>query len=291
MNLLQIKYFHEIVKQKKLSTAAEVLYVSQPALSSAIKELEKEFGIKLFQRHHGGMELTPEGEEFYKISKKILSSADYLRDKMSELSKGRKVLKLGIPPMIGAILLPEILSKFGNNHPEIQLSLTEGGKDELLKELKEDNIDMVFIPHNSPVSSEFNSQKIAEFEIACCVSRNNPLSSLNVITPSDLINTPLVLFKDGFFQTGIIKKWFSQNDVAPEILLQTEQFSTLESLINHNLCAGFVFKKLTQSNPGLCAVATSVPMLSSVSLVWKKGLKSNELSKSFAGFVKENIKL
>lgn len=289
MNLLQIKYFHEVVRHKTLSAAADSLYITQPALSNAVRELEKEFEIKLFNRRHGGMELTPEGEEFYKISKNILSSAHYLKDKMSELSKGRKVLKLGIPPMIGAILLPEILGKFRSENPGIELLLSEGGKDELLKELKDDNIDMVFIPHNSPVSSEFNSEKIAEFEIVCCVSPENPLSALKAITPSDLKDMPLVLFKDGFFQTGIIKQWFSKSGVGPEILLQTEQFSTLESLIKRNLCAGFVFKKLTENNPNLCSVSASVPMMSDVSLVWKKGLKASEINKNFAEFVKKAI--
>ncbi len=289
MNLLQIKYFHEVVKHKTLSAAAEILYISQPALSSAIKELEKEFEIKLFERHHGGMELTPEGEEFYNISKNILYSADYLKDKMTELSKGRKVLKLGIPPMIGSILLPEILDEFKSKKPDIALSLSEGGKDELLKKLKDNLIDMAFIPHNSPVSGELISEKIAEFDIVCCVNNQNPLSKLKAISPEDLKNTPLILFKDGFFQTEIIKKWFSDSGIAPEILLQTEQFSTLESLIKSNLGAGFVFKKLTCGKPHLCSVATSVPMVSTVSLVWKKGSASYETNLKFAEFVKENI--
>ena len=291
MNLLQIKYFHEVVEHKTLSSAAEVLYISQPALSSAVKELEKEFGVKLFKRHHGGMELTAEGEEFYNISKNILFSAEHLKDKMAELSERKKVLKLGIPPMIGAVLLPEILVRFNDKNLGLRLSLTEGGKDELLKKLKDNLIDMAFVPHNNPVSAEFNSEKITEFEIVCCVNHKSPLSKLEFITPKDLKDTPLVLFKDGFFQTGLIKKWFADNGAAPGILLQTEQFSTLESLIKSNLCAGFVFKKLTENNPNLCSVATSQPMVSDVSLVWKKGLSSNETNLKFAEFVKKNVKL
>ena len=289
MNLLQVKYFHEVVKHKTLSAAAEVLFISQPALSSSIKELEKEFNIKLFERRHGGMELTAEGEEFYNISKNILYSANHLKNKMAELSTKRKVLKLGIPPMIGSILLPEILVPFGQKHPDIQLSLSEGGKDELLQKLRDNIIDMAFIPHNTPLSGEFNSEKITEFHIVCCVNHENPLSKLKVITPDALKNTPLILFKDGFFQTEIIKKWFADSNITPEILLQTEQFSTLESLIKSNLGAGFVFKKLTEEKPHLCPVSTSVPMVSTVSLLWKKGLGKNHTARIFADFIKENI--
>ena len=210
---------------------------------------------------------------------------------MQELAMGKKVLKLGIPPMIGSILLPEILVPFGKKHPHIQLALSEGGKDELLKKLRDNLIDMAFIPHNSPVSSEFNSEKITEFDIVCCVNHQNPLAELKTITPNDIKNTPLVLFKDGFFQTSVVKKWLSDSGITPEILLQTEQFSTLESLIKNNLGAGFVFKKLTEEKPHLCPVPTSVPMVSTISLVWKKGVDSNETNQKFAKFVKSNVKL
>ena len=71
--------------------------------------------------------------------------------------------------------------------------------------------------------------------------------------------------------------------------MQTEQFSTLESLIKNNLGAGFVFKKLTEEKPHLCPVKTAVPMVSTVSLVWKKGLGKNPTTRIFADFVKENI--
>ena len=291
MNLLQIKYFHEVVKHKTLSAAAESMYISQPALSNAIRELENEFGLKLFIRHHGGMELTFEGEQFYSLSKGILSSEENLKSKMTELSKGRMVLKLGIPPMIASILLPEILSGFSDINPNISLSLTEAGKDELLKKLKENLIDMAFIPHNSPISADFKSEKVTEYEIVCCVSRKTPLSDLKSITPSHLKNTPIILFKDGFFQTGIIKNWFEKYGINPEVLLQTEQFSTLESLIENNLGAGFVFKKLTEGNPKLCSVPINEPMLSQVSLVWKKGLNETKANKIFAEFMRGITKI
>ena len=62
MNINQLKYFDAVCTFQSVSLAAEYLHISQPSLSSAIKELENEFGILLFKRHHRGMVLTPEGE-------------------------------------------------------------------------------------------------------------------------------------------------------------------------------------------------------------------------------------
>ena len=61
MNLIQLKYFHAVCQFQTVSEAAEYLYISQPSLSNAIKELENEFGVALFRRHHRGMTLTEEG--------------------------------------------------------------------------------------------------------------------------------------------------------------------------------------------------------------------------------------
>ena len=66
VNLVQLKYFQAVCSYRTVSNAAEYLHISQPSLSCAIKELESEFGVLLFRRHHRGMKLTSEGEVLYK---------------------------------------------------------------------------------------------------------------------------------------------------------------------------------------------------------------------------------
>ena len=108
MNLVQLKYFQAVCKYQSVSAAAEYLYISQPTLSSAIKELEREFGVSLFRRHHRGMVLTPEGTELLKHCERLLSHADQVERIMSDFGKRRNVLRLGVPPMIGSLFLPKI---------------------------------------------------------------------------------------------------------------------------------------------------------------------------------------
>ena len=78
MTLLQLKYFLAVCKFQTVSDAATYLYVSQPSLSASIKELEKEFGVALFHRHHHVMSLTPEGETLYRSAKALLEQAIYI---------------------------------------------------------------------------------------------------------------------------------------------------------------------------------------------------------------------
>lgn len=291
MNLLQIKYFHTVCLYKTISAAAEVLYITQPALSNAIKELEKEFGVTLFERRHKGMILTQAGEEFYKKSKEILSHTEQLVLSMRDLGQGRKILKLGIPPMIGSLILPLICKDFCENHSDIDLKITEGGKEELLKKLSDDMLDMVFLPHNAPIEKDLTSMPVAKYEIVCCVNKKSRLSGLKRIQAKDLEKVPLVLFKDSFFQTETIKKWFASSGVQPEILLQTEQLSTVETLISENLAAGFLFRQLIRHNPDFCPVSVKGPMFSDVSLVWKKNAFVTYSMTKFSEFISKNVQL
>ena len=105
MNFTQLKYFEVICSCGSVSKAAEVLHISQPSLSMAIRELETEYGVFLFKRHHKGVSLTPEGETLLALSRDILTRVEDMTAIMKDLGRGRKILKLGLPPMIGSLFL------------------------------------------------------------------------------------------------------------------------------------------------------------------------------------------
>ncbi len=280
MNLNQLKYFCTVCLFQTVSDAAEYLHISQPSLSGAIKDLENEFGVRLFRRHHRGMELTPEGEVLYKMGKDIILRAEQTENIMKDLGRERKKLRLGVPPMIGSVILPKIYRDFFSVHTDITPEIVEGGRSDLVQKLSDDYLDMIFVPHNRPLDSAFSTMEAARLEIVCCTQKDSPLFLQDVATPSLLKNIPLVLFEDSFFQTEEIKKWFVRGDVKPNILLQTAQLSTMLSIISNQIAAGFMFRKLIEKNTDFKAVPMQLPLYVNVSLVWKKE------SYSFAGMQK-----
>ena len=279
----------KVYELKNISKASEVLYVSQPSISYSIKELENQFGVTLFRRQHNGMALTDEGEIFFNLASNLISHAEDVERIMYEIGNGKKLLRLGVPPMIGSLVLPVIYRDYIIKYPDIELKITEGGTNEILKLLNSDQLDMVLIPHNSSIDSQLKSTKIAQFEIVCYAHKNNSISKKDAIMPYDLKNENLVLFKNSFFQTEQIKRWFSCKNVEPKILLQTDQLSTLINIIESNQAIGFMFKELINKKPDLVAIPLKEQMKIEVSLVWRKE-KSFEAMKGFADFVK-TIKL
>ncbi len=287
MNLNQLKYFYTVCTCGSLSEASEHLHISQPSLSSAIKALESEFGVALFTRSHYGMTLTSEGKTLLDLCRNLLSQAEQLEDIMKDLGSERTRLRLGVPPMLGSLILPSIFKDFCPLHPDITLEIVEDGRTELLYKLSENQLDMVFLLQNNSLGAKFSSINVGQLEIVCCSAKENPISKYTNVTPQILLDTPLVLFENSFFQTEKIKKWFGDRQINPNIIMQTKQLSTMLTLIRQNVAAGFVFSELARSSKEFVSISADPPMYVEVSLVWNKDFYSLGSMKKFKKYVQE----
>jgi len=289
MNLNQLKYFHAVCTFKSLSLASEHLYISQPSLSNSLKALENEFGVMLFRRRHHGMELTNEGKLLYNMCAELLENARQIENTMSAFGKNKNTIRLGVPPMIGYLLLPHIYGEFLKDNPEISIRITEGGRHELLEKLSSDYLDIAILPHSMNFDSSFSAQGITEFEIACLVSKENQLSGNAEISPANLTGVPVCLFDNNFFQTEEIKKWFAGENVTPNILLQTAQLSTMLNMVSNNISVGFAFKDLVGESSPVGVIPMENPIFVSVSLVWKSDSFGFDALERLKGFLRDRI--
>ena len=286
MNLVQLKYFQTVCVYGSVSAASEYLFISQPSLSAAIKDLEEEFGVSLFIRHHKGMILTEEGEALYRLSNDLLSHAADVKREMEDMGVNRKVLRLGIPPMIGSLILPRIYDEFESIEPTIQIEIVEEGSRQLIKHIEDGRIDMAFLTHNTPFGDNYKSISVSQFDIVCCVKKGDEISKLKTVDARDLTDRQIVLFKNSFFQTEAIKKWFSESGISPNILLQTNQLSTLSNMISQGVAVGFMFKQLISKTSGLVAIPPKRPINAQMSLVWRANTGLFNSMKTFIEYIK-----
>lgn len=266
---MQLKYFNAICDFGTVSAAAEYLHVAQPSLSIAIKELEDEFGTLLFRRHHKGMTPTAEGEMLREMGREILERVEIAEKSMKEVGKNKKTLRLGVPPMIGSLILPRIYGDFVSQNKDIHLEITECGREDTCKRLEEGALDMAFISHARITDPGLSSLSVGRLEIVCGVARDNPIAKMDTLTPGRLVDTPLVLFKDGFFQSHEIKGWFLGAGIDPLVLVKTDQLSTMLKMISSNTAVGFLFQRMIP-DADIAAVALEPSLAVDVSLVWKK---------------------
>lgn len=162
-NLNLYKFFCCVAEEKNISKASEKLFVSQPAVSFSIKELEKEVGQKLFVRKSKGVELTLFGKILYDNVK----GAIYKFDEIETLSQRFGKIEQGIV-RIGASssnmnqVLLKFLSQFARLYPNIQISMERGTKEQLIAELNNNALDIIFVDNGDYVC-KFN--QIKKFEV------------------------------------------------------------------------------------------------------------------------------
>ena len=152
MNIKQIQYALALSETLNFSQVAEQLGISQPALSKQIQYLEKDLGVKLFDRNHIPLTLTPAGEYFIQNARELVYKEDQLRKVLGQFRSGEHGrLVIGITPVRCLYLMPELVNKLRSRYPGVRVSLREMNSTQLRKEAAEGKFDFAIV--NLPVDT------------------------------------------------------------------------------------------------------------------------------------------
>jgi len=152
MNTKQIKYVLALSETLNFSQAAEQMGISQPALSKQIQYIEKEFGVKLFDRNHSPLTLTPAGEYFVRNAKELLYKEDQLRKELGQFQTGESgCLVIGVTPFRSLYLMPNLVKKIRNKYPGVRVVIQEVPSNQLRKDAVEGKYDLAIV--NLPVDT------------------------------------------------------------------------------------------------------------------------------------------
>ncbi|SJZ40441.1 LysR family transcriptional regulator [Garciella nitratireducens] len=285
LTLKQLKYFQMVCELKSVTQAAERLYVSQPSITNAIKNLEEDLSITLFDRSKKKLILTPEGEIFLDRVNTILSLVDNTIAEMKDYKDlKRGVLTIGVPPMIGTFIFPRIFTIFKKNYPNIQLNIIENGSLAVKKMIETDELDMGLIIMDS-INEHLSALPILNSELLVCLNKEHNLSNRCKLTFDDIKNEPLILLKEGFYIRREILKLFSKHNVQPNIILSSNQLQTIQSLIINDVGISFLMKEIVQKNKSIIKIPFTNKVPINVHLVWKKDRYLSKISKTFIDFI------
>lgn len=149
MNIQQLTYIVEIANCKSISRAAEYLFVSQPALSQQIRNLEKELGYRVFHRTSKGLELTEKGNVFYQKAQEMLKDWNRFKEEVISGTEHKK-LKIGLGARVYSNRLFPKIARYFERHPELEVTFyTEAGLDAYAA-IKDGSLDMALdrMPEN-----------------------------------------------------------------------------------------------------------------------------------------------
>ena len=275
MRLSQLRYFIEIAKTKSLTKAAKKLLVSQPSLTVSIKNLEEELDVSLFTRVKKRLQLTKEGEYYYRELEKILGNLDDLNDIMKEFGTEQRSVKIGSPPMTASFILPKIFMGFQKKYPDINLEVFEYGALESKRLLKEGKLDLAIMIEVEDVDNydtkenRFKLNKETYFRFY--VSEGHPFIGKDKVTFEDLKKEPLILFNSGFYINKYIMNKFEEIGVRkPNILLRTGQVTTVKRFISEGIASGFLIEDCVETFDKIVEVPLEEKIPISIGLEWNE---------------------
>lgn len=271
MTFTQLKYFQIICKHQNITRASAELHVSQPSLSNAIKELEEEFGVTLFNRRSRGLELTPEGSYFLEETTKLLAQADQLAAHMKEMGTANHTITLGLPAMSGSLVFPDLLQALYAGSPSTHVQVIESGSLANRQKVLEHTLDAAIITRNKPLSSSYGHVVLRHVSICLYVSASHALAGRSTVRLQELNGMPFALLPDDTFLNDCIHQHFREMNLTLNTVVHTNQLTTIQQLVANNTVATFLLDDVLEESDDI--VKISVPDLptTEIDLIWKAG--------------------
>lgn len=290
MKLTQLEYFCVAARYHNITKAAKELFVTQPSISNAIKSLEEEFGINLFFRNNNKLTLTPEGERFYKSAEELLAHADSVESEFHELRKQLTPIRIGLPPMLGTIYLPELYLSLKENFPDVDFRLFEFGSIRACNLVLEEQLDIAIINAEQPSIDKCNFRIIDTEDLLFCVSPTHPLAQQQSILLSMLTNEPLILFNTDSVQVMTLTRQFKAAGVNPHVLLNTSQITTLLNMIQADHVGTFLYRSIVDAHPDIIGIPVIPSIEQRIGVIWKKGKYQNTTTEKVIKFIENFLK-
>lgn len=194
MTTRHLKIFREVYTQGSMTAAAEQLYMSQPSVSQAIRELEEHYGVPLFERLYHRLYPTPSGDKLFRYAGHILGLMRELEDNLQEEAK-YQTLKVGCFFTAG-MMAPAWLRRFREANPacEVHMQVWKGA--ELKRLLRESKLDLAVLEED-PESTDFIQEPFREDRLVVVAPPGHPLTRRKQVMPADLAREPLLLREGG----------------------------------------------------------------------------------------------
>ncbi len=286
MKLLQMRYFQTVCRYGSITKAAEELFVSQPTISFCIKELEAEFGVRLFHRRHNRLQLTVEGAFFLDKVNYILQSVDTLSTQMKDMGSNRNHVKLAMPAMLSTFLFPQIFNAYSQVYPQVELEMLETGSLQARKLVDANSVDIGITILDDTVQDSYNVLPLVSTELVFCVSKSHPLAERKRISFKELCGEHIILFKADSYQNIIIKRAFADVGVEPKILLYSSQLYTIKKFLSYGNAGAFLYRQVAESDSELVCIPLEQPIIQDVVLIWTKSGSMYSDCEKFIQFVK-----
>ncbi len=224
-----LRNFVVVAEKSSITKAAEVLHISQPALTKSIMRLEEELDVQLFDRVSAGMRLTKFGEILFHHAKVMENEYRHAVARIEELRDGRTgALRIGAGPVWLVSILPPIVAELHRQQPGVSISLIGGVIDTLVPELINGELDLICVSLDFPNRSEIVKQKLFDIHHVLIADPSHPLASETEVDAPLIHQYPWMVLKSDYVGTERISSFFATNGLEPpKIAFETTSIHSL----------------------------------------------------------------
>ena len=196
MQLDDIEVLVTVAETKSLSQAAERLYMSRPGLSQKIANIESRFGMKLYERTSTGVVPTPAGVIVTKFARKMTSLENSLAAELAAVDENfDSTIEVGMSLADGVTLLPALVKKFHDLHPDALVHLDAGYEPGLMKKLKDGDLDFAIL-ENESIEDGISSEILGFSQLVFCAPDKPPYNSIpQPVKVKTLLEWPMVIYE------------------------------------------------------------------------------------------------
>lgn len=262
MDLRQLEYFLRVAQRQNISVAAAELNITQPSLTKSIKLLEKELGVRLFDRLARGVELTDYGRTLLRHAEAVHVQVGDASSEIAALRSGTfGAVSVGAGPAWLRRHLPLAVAQTVARHPGIRIRVGGGFDEQLFRSLRQGDFDFVVAELPQPEDRRgLEVKPLTSDELGVCCRAGHPLTGRRRIAARDLLGYPWVLLPRTTRAQRRLSALFAAQDLTPpQTVVETDSHAFLLNLLRHSDALTFTVSKTVEIEEGAGLVMLNVP--------------------------------
>lgn len=291
VDIKHMKYFIEVVKQGGMTNTSKSLYIAQPTISKAIKDIENEMGTPLFDRSKRHLILTDAGQIFYEKSKEIVALYDYLPSEMERLN-GLETghINMGMSAVMNMKILINILGAFHQQYPNVTYNLIENGGKTIEQQIINDEVDIgvTTLPVDHHI---FDYTTLDKEDLRLIVSREHRLAKYETVKLEDLAGEDFILFNKDFYLNDKIIENAKNVGFVPNTVAQISQWHVIEDLVTNELGISILPTSISEQLNGDVKLLRieDAHVHWELGVVWKKDKQLSHATTKWIEFLKDRL--
>jgi DNA-binding transcriptional LysR family regulator len=269
-------------EENNITKTAENLYISQPALTKRLQQIEKEFGVQIVHRGRRGVHFTPQGEYLVKCADEMLNRLVEIKDKISNMDdEVVGTLRLGVTNFITRHKLPKVLKLFKDQYPKVEFKVNSGWSSDIYNQVYNQEVHVAFVRGDY----KWQDQKYLLLQENLCIASAHPIDL------KELPRMPRIEYKADVKLKELINNWWTENYSEPPLIgIEVDKTDTCREMVINGLGYAIMPSLVLSETKDICKINLEMkdgtPILRDTWMFYHEEFMELKLVRTFVEFVK-----